>query len=61
MDRHRRRGAAGGLRARVGTRFRFVAKPKPGWSGIVDCEVLEVREPSLLRYSWVGDEGGDVT
>lgn len=21
-------------------------------------EVLEVREPSLLRFSWVGDEGG---
>jgi uncharacterized protein YndB with AHSA1/START domain len=23
--------------------------------------VLEVNEPSLLRYSWTGDEGGDVT
>jgi hypothetical protein len=23
--------------------------------------VLEVNEPSLLRYSWVGDDGGDVT
>src|SRR5207249_4665088 len=45
----------------VGTKFRFLAKPKPGWSGIVDCEVLEVNEPSLLRYSWTGDEGGDVT
>ena len=44
-----------------GTRFRFVAKPKPGWNGIVDCEVLEVNEPSLLRYSWTGDDGGDVT
>lgn len=39
-----------------------MAKPKPGWNGIVDCEVLEVDEPSLLRYSWVGgDGGGDVT
>jgi uncharacterized protein YndB with AHSA1/START domain len=45
----------------VGTRFRLVAKPQPGWRGIVDCEVLEVREPSLLRYSWVGDEGGAAT
>ena len=45
----------------VGAHFRFVAKPMPGWNGIVDCEVLEVREPTLLRYSWVGDEGGDVT
>jgi uncharacterized protein YndB with AHSA1/START domain len=39
-----------------GTRFQFVAKPVPGWRGIIDCEVLEVREPSLLRYSWT-DEG----
>jgi uncharacterized protein YndB with AHSA1/START domain len=45
----------------VGTKFRFVALPKPGWSGVVDCEVLEVDEPSLLRYSWAGDQGGDVT
>ena len=45
----------------VGTKFRFVAKPKPGWSGVVDCEVLEVDAPSLLRYSWTDDEGGDVT
>jgi uncharacterized protein YndB with AHSA1/START domain len=57
-------GAGGrpeGFTATVGTKFRFVAKPKPGWSGIVDCEILEVNEPSLLRYSWTGDEGGDVT
>ena len=45
----------------AGTKFRLLAKPKPGWSGIVDCEVLEVDEPSLLRYSWTGDEGGHVT
>jgi uncharacterized protein YndB with AHSA1/START domain len=38
-----------------GTRFQFVAKPVPGWRGILDCEVLEVREPSLLRYSWADD------
>jgi len=40
----------------VGTRFKFVAKPQPGWRGFVECEVLEVREPSVLRYSWVGNE-----
>jgi uncharacterized protein YndB with AHSA1/START domain len=40
----------------VGTRFRLVAKPQPGWRGYVECEVLEAREPSMLRYSWVGDE-----
>jgi uncharacterized protein YndB with AHSA1/START domain len=45
----------------VGTKFRLIAKPKPGWRGVVDCEVLEVNEPSLLRWSWTGDEGGDVT
>ncbi|MGA7121383.1 MAG: SRPBCC domain-containing protein [Polyangiaceae bacterium] len=40
----------------VGTRFKLRAKPQPGWRGFVECEVLEVREPSVLRYSWVGDE-----
>ena len=57
-------GAGGrpeGFEPVVGNKFRFVAKPKPGWNGIVDCEVLEVDEPSLLRYSWTGDDGGDVT
>jgi uncharacterized protein YndB with AHSA1/START domain len=42
----------------VGTKFKFVAKPQPGWRGWVDCEVLEASEPRVLRYSWVGDEGG---
>jgi uncharacterized protein YndB with AHSA1/START domain len=45
----------------VGARFQFVAKPMPGWSGVVRCEVLEVSAPSLLRYTWMGDEGDDVT
>jgi uncharacterized protein YndB with AHSA1/START domain len=44
-----------------GTRFRFVAKPKPGWNGIVNCEVLEAREPALLRYTWTGDGEEDTT
>jgi len=44
-----------------GTRFQFVAKPVPGWRGIVDCEVLEAREPSLLRFSWTSEEGGTPT
>jgi uncharacterized protein YndB with AHSA1/START domain len=38
-----------------------VAKPKPGWSGIVECEVLESDEPKLLRYSWADPGGGEVT
>jgi uncharacterized protein YndB with AHSA1/START domain len=41
----------------VGTRFRFVGRPVPGWDGVVECEVLEVDEPSLLRFSWVGGAG----
>ncbi|MEZ0095773.1 SRPBCC domain-containing protein [Streptacidiphilus sp. EB129] len=57
-------GAGGrpeGFATVVGTRFRYIAKPKPGWSGVVDCEVLEVDEGSLLRYSWVDGGGGEVT
>jgi uncharacterized protein YndB with AHSA1/START domain len=57
-------GAGGrpeGFATVVGTKFRFIAKPKPGWNGVVDCEVLEVAEPSLLRYSWTDSAGGDVT
>ncbi len=50
-----------GFAAVVGTRFQYVAKPMPGWSGVVECEVLEVREPFLLRYSWRGGEDDDVT
>jgi uncharacterized protein YndB with AHSA1/START domain len=57
-------GAGGrpeGFAPAVGTKFRYVAKPKPGWSGIVECEVLEADEPKLLRYSWVDLGGGEVT
>ena len=57
-------GAGGqpeGFAAAVGTKFRYVAKPKPGWSGIVECEVLEADEPKLLRYSWADPGGGEVT
>jgi len=50
-----------GFAPRVGARFQFVAKPVPGWRGIVDCEVLEVDEPHLLRYSWQGEENGQRT
>jgi uncharacterized protein YndB with AHSA1/START domain len=41
----------------AGTKFRLVAKPQPGWRGFVECEVLEVVDQRLLRYTWVGDEG----
>jgi uncharacterized protein YndB with AHSA1/START domain len=45
----------------VGTRFRLVAKPQPGWRGFVECEVLEAREAALLRYAWIGDDNGKST
>jgi uncharacterized protein YndB with AHSA1/START domain len=54
-------GRPEGFSTEVGTRFRFVARPKPGWRGTVECEVLEAREPAVLRYSWLGDENGAVT
>ena len=50
-----------GFSTSVGTRFQFVAKPKPGWNGIVNWVVLEVQEPTLLRYSWQDDGGGEIT
>lgn len=50
--------------AEVGRRFTFRAKPLPGWSGVVNCEVLSVEAPHLLSYRW-GDgsesESGLVT
>jgi uncharacterized protein YndB with AHSA1/START domain len=36
----------------VGRRFTFRANPVPGWSGIIECEVLVVEPPSRLSYSW---------
>jgi uncharacterized protein YndB with AHSA1/START domain len=36
----------------VGHRFTFRAKPVPGWSGVVNCEVVEMEEPRLLSYRW---------
>jgi uncharacterized protein YndB with AHSA1/START domain len=56
-----RGGRPEGFAPEVGTHFRFVGQPAPGWRGSVECEVREVREPSLLRYSWVGDDNGEPT
>ena len=40
----------------VGTRFRFRTQPAPqtNFSGLVECQVLEVDPPRLLRISWSG-------
>ena len=50
-----------GFRPEVGTEFRYVAKPIPGWGGVVQCKVLAVEAERLLSYSWLGDEGDDLT
>lgn len=54
-------GRTDGFTPVVGTRFRLIARPKPGWNGIVDCEVLGVDEPRLLRWSWTDGNGGETT
>jgi uncharacterized protein YndB with AHSA1/START domain len=38
--------------AKLGHRFTFRAKPVPGWSGVTNCEVVELEEPHLLSYRW---------
>jgi uncharacterized protein YndB with AHSA1/START domain len=45
-----------GFEPAVGARFKLMAKPQPGWRGYVECEILEARAPSVLSYSWVGDD-----
>jgi uncharacterized protein YndB with AHSA1/START domain len=43
---------ANNFQPRVGHKFEFRAKPQPGWSGIVYCEVLELVPEMRLSYSW---------
>ncbi len=54
-------GRPEGFTPEVGTKFRFIGKPFPGWDGIVRCEVLAVDEPRLLRYDWRNKEGDEPT
>jgi len=42
----------------VGAHFKFYGEPNKHWRGYVECEMLEARAPSLLRYSWVGEDNG---
>ena len=37
-----------------GQRFRFRAKPMPGWDGVINCEVLEVDPPQRMVIRWQG-------
>ncbi|WP_219416358.1 SRPBCC family protein [Pseudonocardia nigra] len=45
----------------VGHRFTFRARPieAVGFSGVVQCEVLEIREGELVRFSWADPERPD--
>jgi len=40
----------------VGQRFRFRARPMPGWDGVIDCEVLTVEPPHRLVLRWQGSQ-----
>lgn len=40
----------------VGHTFQF--RDSPGWTGVIDCHVLEVDEPHRLSYTWVSDQVG---
>lgn len=42
------------IRAVIGHRFTFRSEPRPGWDGIVYCQVLEVIPYERLVYSWRG-------
>ena len=45
----------------VGTRFKLFGQPNVAWRGFVECEVLDARRPSLLRYAWDDDGKGRPT
>ncbi len=38
----------------IGHRFTFTTQPVPaqGFTGIIDCEVLELEPPTVLKISW---------
>jgi uncharacterized protein YndB with AHSA1/START domain len=36
----------------LGHRFQFRAAPVPGWSGVTNCEVVELDAPRRLVYRW---------
>ena len=43
---------ANDFRPVVGHRFTFRTRPRPGFDGIVSCEVLEVEPAQRLKHSW---------
>lgn len=42
------------FRAVVGHKFEFSTDPRPGFDGIVRCEVTDVQPERRLAYTWVG-------
>jgi uncharacterized protein YndB with AHSA1/START domain len=54
-------GRPEGFKTEVGTKFKYIGRPFPGWDGIVRCEVLAVDEPALLRYDWRNKETDEPT
>jgi len=43
--------------AAVGHKFTLRTAPKPGWNGVIDCEVMVVEPTTRLVYSWKPFEG----
>lgn len=52
---------AEGFSTVVGTRFKFFGTPNRAWRGYIECEMLEAREPTLLRYTWLDSDQGTPT
>jgi len=52
---------AEGFSTAPGTRFKFFGAPNRAWRGYIECEMLEAREPTLLRYTWVDSDQGKPT
>lgn len=44
---------ANDFEAKPGHKFQFHSKPRPGFDGTVDCEVIEMEQPRKLAYRWV--------
>ena len=51
-----RGGRPVGFDTKIGTKFQYIAKPLPGWDGIVRCEVTDCVEGTLLSYTWANAE-----
>ena len=43
----------------VGSRFTYQTSPAGAWSGVIECEVLEVVPNKIFAYSWKGGHEGN--